>query len=382
MNIYPPLGWTEPQTYYVAANWTLDAESTQVAMSNRGNAIRAQSNALNFLLARCPRPLFQVSIPAASVTETDHDPYFIWRYWDDFNNGRTYTVHMVGYGPAAKPSDHSTALQYAGATHYTNEFVTFGYEYTNGPNLFQDAKQLSYQIIRGAAGDGWAMDGINTLNGLGLLCITVYEDPLDLLVDGTHTLAYPDSGRYGQEQIASIGQNHRVALHTRRSTGLPMAFWWGALGNTGTPAAPGDVTCLRCDQTSYYNAFDNGESVAVRSVDSPGFRFNAQYLGRGPDSEIAGQRVKVICTVLGYADGGNGTVKFVGPNSFSNNEIEISLADGGGLAWYGSDASFVYLDTTVAADNATLAMNKIDPFLKVSAGDMYVYGMCGRVVYE
>lgn len=375
-----PSGWTPIALDAFCQNWAADYDGTEVAMGNHAAAAIAEAHAANHMFARHARPIFNYFCPIAGANPTGLAPLLRWLYLDNKDNERSYTVNIIAVMPESVVNEWY-AQQWSGATNYAAGNITAkSAQITNSVRRYQDLVALSFRVSRGAVTDAVVEDGLSTFDGCTILAVTVYEDVLAEIDTSIHTYCNPFLAKPGKQIVEGVVSDLRTKVHELRTTGLPIVFSWAAQGDTGTPAVPGAATGLHVTSTSYVNLFDQSE--AARTAVTPGQCCQALYCGRGKRAIAGNGQTKVVFRVLANATTNNGVVKFEGSDNIASNLTEITVTGGGGLAWYGSDSNFIYLDTTVAVDNLTTAMNKIDALGKiVTSGDMFVYALRGWIIY-
>lgn len=378
--IIPPASWTPISLDGHCQNWTADYDGTETPMGNRAVAPTSIAHAINHMLARHPRPLFSYFSPIGQADNGGMDPLLRWMHLDNFDNGRSYTVHIIAVMPESVVTAWY-AQQWSGADFYDAGNITAkSAVVTNSVDRYRDVVYLSFKVQRGAVTDATCEDGLSTFDGCTVLAVTVIEDVITELDTTIHTYCNPLLARQGKAIVADAVADVRAKLHERRSTGLPIVVNWSAQGDDGTPSVPGDQTGLHITSTSYVNLFDQSE--VARTATSPGWCCSALWCGRGLRTATGNNKVKVVLRVLGEADSNNGMIYFEGSDNIASNSTEITITGAGGLGWYGSDSNFVYLDSSIAVDSLTTAMNKIDALGKViTSGNVYVYAIRGWVIY-
>jgi hypothetical protein len=190
----------------------------------------------------------------------------------------------------------------------------------------------------------------------------------------------------------------RSVLHSVRSKNLPIIISWCATGDgtdfaTTAAADEANERGIYIESTDYVNVLAPGLSAAnswaTRTAGTPGFLAHVYACGRGEPTTADGAKLRIECYVLAKATTEDGTVRFAGPDTWASNNTEITVTAAGGLDWYGSDANGIYLDTSVANDNATTARAKIDVCAKAGAGEgedpdgtLSIYGIFVHAVFE
>jgi hypothetical protein len=372
--IVPPHAWKAIGLSQQCQNWTLDHAGAARKMSNRAAAYQTLAQATNHLLARRSRVLFHYCQDSSVADTTGAEPLLRWLYFDDWDNGREYTVHLVCIVPPIVTTAWY-AQQWSGADNYDAANITPKNVFERIlPLQWTDVWYLSFTVDRGNAGDAAVEDGLSTFDGCTILACTVIEGPLDELDTSVNFHCIPKYAAPGKQIVADAVYNVRTRSQERRMSGLPVVFCWAAQGCTETPAVPGDTTGRHVDSATYVNIFDQADTT--RTATSVGWCTTARYAAHGLDT-----KVKVICRVLAEATVGNGTVRFEGSSNIANNYCEITVTGGGGLAWYGGINDYMYLDATIEQAVMDATMNKIDCLAKVASDDLYIYGVAGWIEY-
>lgn len=373
--IVPPHAWKPIGLNRQCQNWTLDHDGTSRKMGNRAIAWQSLAHATNHLLACRSRVLFHYCQDPGVANTSGVEPLLRWLYFDDWDNGREYTVHLICIVPESTTAGWY-AQQWSGADNYSAANITpkILVERAGGPLLWQDVWHLSFTVSRGAAGDAAIKDGLSTFDGCTVLACTVIEGPLDEIDTSVHFHCIPKYAVPGKEIVADIVDNVRTRSQERRMTGLAVVFDWAAQGQTSTAAVPGNSAVRHVASATYVNIFDQAETARIAT--SPGWCTTAYLAAHGLDT-----KVKVVCRVLANATVGNGTVKLEGSSNIANNYCEITVTGGGGLNWYGGAGDYIYLDASIAATVLDATMNKIDCLAKVASDELYIYGAVGWIEY-
>ena len=370
----------------LAKNWRGAIRQTISA-----NAVAQLVEQLNVLAARCPRVLFAKMIPAATIGGTN----WLWR-WIVPDYVANATEHELRALSSLRAVDPATGNAYwARVTNALAEDTTCkGPEHAGiAPSWFSWQRYFAERatFVRTAANRAPA----SALQQEGIVCkknhcvggLIVQDAPLRSLDIEDHTyVAIPP--RPGDRVLGGgVLEDLRAALHSIRTTNLPIIISWSAIGDgadfkSTTPTNDANEYGIHIESANYLNIMMPNISATktweTRTASTPGWSAHVRHCGVGDPSTAAGGKLKVNCYVLGRVVGesASGTVRFEGP--LGNTEIAVT----GALDWYGSTSSSIYLDTTVANNDATAARNKIDVCAKLTAGDeLWIYGIFAHVVY-
>ncbi len=376
----------------------------ECAKTYRGSARQTVSAAsvaqlveqLNVLAARCPRVLFCKQVPAASRGGTN----WLWR-WIVADYVQNASEHEFRALALMRESDPATGNAYwARLDNSLAEDSTCTGPEGGGVAPAWLTSQWYYgesaTFVRTAANrapaDAMQQEGIICQNYHRVGGLVVQDVPLKSLDVEDHAyVAIPPSS--GDLVIGGgVLEALRAKLHEIRSTNLPVVVSWAAIGDGAdyaTALADNEASemGIHIASTDYLNVMMPNISAAkgweTRTATTPGFISHVYACGVGDPSTTAGSKIKVNCYVLAKATTENATVRFEGPDSIASNTTEISVTTAGGLDWYGSTSSSIYLDPTVANNDATTAMNKIDVCGKVAGatGDLWIYGLFAHVTY-
>lgn len=367
---------------YEAGNWTTDYDGEYQPKGSTGLVLKLLADAANALNRSHPRYVFSKCWPLSLVANTTQVPLLSFKF-DPSNaqhsNHAWMDVDIVGVIPvsnANNPAVNATARPISGVPVLYfphNTPVTPG---NNGSCNFSGCSAAYDKMyIKGTMG---AFEFLVTSNNNARIAAISYAVIPEHISEGEITV-YPDDYKAGNPiQKQSIGKIAN-AIHRLRCTKLGTAFSWAATGVRATPTPPGNQTGMAINSDSYVNVLD--QTVTDYTTNSPGSFCNVEYAGVGSTTQEAGKKVKVRCMVFANCNA-NSYVKFIGPNSFTNNWTEVKIVADTGLAWHDNADHYIFLDSTILSNSGT-DFNKIDVHAKTAAnGDaLYIYGLYGQIEY-
>jgi len=372
----------------------------ELAKNYRGSARQTISAAsiaqlveqLNVLAARCPRVLFCKMIPTASRGGTN----WLWR-WLVADYVQNASEHEFRALALLRESDPATGNAYwarldnalaEDSTCVGPESAAVVPSWASWQRYYGESATFVRTAANRAPADAMQQEGIICQNYHRVGGLVVQDVPLTSLdvEDHAYVATPPRSGDLvlGGNVLEAL----RSTLHEIRTTNLPVVVSWAAIGDGADYATAlydneASEMGIHIASTDYLNVMMPNISAAksweTRSATTPGFVSHVYRCGVGDTSTTAGGKLKVNCYVLAKATTEDATVRFEGP--LDSTEIAVTVA--GGLDWYGGTSSSIYLDPTVANNNATTAMNKIDVCGKTDDvdGDLWIYGLFAHVTY-
>ena len=378
--------WTPVNLDFTCRNWT---GATTVRMSNRAAALHAVQRAINHVLIQCPRFVFGKNHPFAerpSGLGADQTDIYRWLVDDVVDNEYSRAIRIYHQMREADPdAPGGTSEAYAQPLDSTLalESNARGSGYTgadSGLTTLRVSGPDELRRYRGGVPDAERDEGLAVFDNY---C------PLDVVVQGEPRfscdadMTYASACASGGSDVLSVDlEKLRARFHELRSTVLPTVLCFASYKDGANYATDqgndrGAATGVHIHSNTYLNILDL--TSTARDANTPGFSSHVQYCGRGDEANItASKQLKVMCRVLGNATVADGTVKFVGPETFANNYTEVTLTAGGGVDWYGTSSNYIYLDTSVANDVTTVNRAKIDVLGKAgTGGELYVYGGVG-----
>lgn len=375
--VTPPFMWSYVDGHKVAKNWTQDADGTHREMGNKAAAVAQLAQAVNHLLARCPRVVFTKMQQWGDVATGTKDPLYSWVYPDRIDNGRTFKMHII-----SAPAIAATAANYYAERQGTIQGESTSWHDINVASV-NACYDHFYDVIesaeRGAVTDADATDGLTIYNDYRVYDVAVQYDAIDVLKDGTHTYANPNLAKKTKAVLADAIEDVRAKFHEARSTQLPVVFSWTATDYNASLNPPGGVTAIAVNSATPVNLFD--QTVTSRNEITPGACFSAYCAGVGPESQDYGKRVPITLRVCARSDA-DVNITFVGPEHVAGNEVNIQITGGVAAQWYGDDNYFVYGNPLDDDTWTNVDRNKIDFYCAgVASGNVFVYGLQGWKIY-
>jgi hypothetical protein len=380
------------------SNW-VRRNNAEVRQGNHYSPVATIARALNHLLAYHPRinvswqwPFTKRPQPTGSL-RTD---IMRWQINDEVVNARSRTFRMLAIPRASDPYHlPSDAVFQRLDSALSPDANTIGpssvsVQTTPAPAI-TDISPQSMRFSRGAATGTVDDEGLASYNSQSLVGLVVQDDPIEVLNTSTDFVA-PGLHKTGDEILGNeIVEAIRKKLHEVRSKNLPVLgqyYAWkdGANYATTTITIPGGTNGagnflgIRINATTLLNVLDFASTS--RSAVTPGILCHQRYCGQGSTALANGKKLRVICWVLANATASDSTVRFIGPDTWASNQTDVSVPTAGGLAWYGGASNDIYIDTSVAVDDATTKMAKIDVLGKTGgSGDLYIYGIMALAAY-
>lgn len=357
-------------------NWRI---SSLTGLSHRvGNsaaAINSIVREMNNALSRNPRANFARCQPLGIADTTGADPLFVATYYDGIENARTWRCHIIAVPRTYVGAESSWAYR----TYNDRESTPATTAYCDEVDAYEDVFETEFTCDRGDRAAGEIVECLTTLYGFTALAVTFEDEPLTELDTSIHQYADPLGIVKGGKVIEDNASDIYGAFEALRLYHLPSVVQWSAAGMIAEPDAPGDDTCITVISASLVNVLD--QTVTARTADTPGWccdRYKAgTQVGSPPNSNVT-------CTARVYAEaiGGDGTVRFVGPEHTASNYTEITVPAGGGLNWYGAAENVWYLNADAEYDDATVNCNKTDVLASCAGGGtLYIRALAGWQVF-
>jgi hypothetical protein len=360
-------------------NWKQNSDGTQVEMGTRAAALEMLAKALNRLLGRMPRTVFQMAQPITSPTayladQVGSDPLYVWKYRDGVVNARQQEVRIITT-ERASGSGNSYARRENNSAGERTDII----DYTRALNLCENLFTAYYPVRVGGPCMAETTDGISTFNKYPLFDVVVQDAEIYDLDTDVHRYVDPGLAKTGEPVLARLLEEIRRLFHELRTENLPIFGMGCSQCQAGTWATPSstDETATVIDGAvvgtdTYVNISD--QTVTSRTATSPGIFCYAYRAGIGTYDEFPGTTTKLMCRVFGQAPSHNMTVKFIGPDHVTANWTEITVTAGGGAAWHGTASNFIYLNTAAADNDTTTERNKVDIHAKMAgASNGYIY---------
>jgi hypothetical protein len=366
-----------------ARNFEETSAAVNVRQDSSARTVENLAHALNHLLAKTSRPLFNKSQPPGFEDTTGATPLYQWVYDDRVRNNQCLLYHIVAMPRYSATAGNHYAEQWNLADLYHADDVGTPKRSTNAAaNYFYDVWYDSFWSNRGVYETNTEItDGISTFNGYTLLSVNAEEYvSFELLDTADQVYCDPTLARRGGKVLADAAEEIRDNLHWLRKSALTVCASWAATSNVAEPAAPGNKTGAHLTGTAYVNLHDNAS--LTRNTDTPGATVDLQYAGRGTiDVEYGANPntvVNVPCRVLAKAictsdaASNRANVRFWGPNGF----VDISVASNVAAAWYGDDFDQLYMMSNIAYDEDTAKANKIDVggYVATAGDSLFIYG--------
>jgi hypothetical protein len=391
----------------VAKNWVsrLDGNGF-VRMSNRAAAMLQLQRALNHLLALCPRVVFCKAQTVASHTNTSSEPsqggnmtHMLWKTFDQVPNGTGRIFRVV-----ALPREGGSGNGYFQRTKdepgdpIAVDATTIGPQVSGTKGsaaVLADHFMQEVKYARPTNPGARESEGIATFNAYELLTLLVQDEELNTLDASLPHDYIPHPPVAGDPVLGGqVMERVRDKLHEARSKNMPILVNWAAYSETGTyktttlTANQGDPAGIRIDDaTNFRNLLKPSSSAASPAFSNtgPGWPAHVKYCGVGTQSssDVRGTKLKVEFHILAAATTANGTVRVIGPSTFSTNTTDITITSGAAPAWYGGSSNTVYLDTSVDNDDNSATQA---PIIQIhgkagTSGVLYIYGIRGLAIY-
>lgn len=355
----------------------------------RAAVLQALQRGINHLCGSSVRLVFNAAVPWASrMTNAGAGETQIFRYrvrdfqQNEFNR-RFSILHQI------RDSDPGSDTEaYAAPLDQTLTAVATergpGYETEIAPLNLTPSGPDELEHYRGIAPDAEREEGLAIYNSYV---------PLDVQVSTQHQAAMTnvylrcvEPPRSGADVLGGYLKHLCDTFHTMRTTHERHVLMWYAWNNggwdTSMSANSGGSSGMRVTSNSLINLLDY--SSTARNATTPGWSCHVYRCGRGDQANTTvGKQLKVTVRVLATANNNNGTVQFIGPDSFATNNVNVAVTSGAAIAWYGADSDFVYLDTSKENNDATTGRHKIDVLGAAGTnGNLYIYGLLGMAIWS
>lgn len=394
--------WPTKKTDATCRNW-IDGRSGQVRMTNHAVALRNIARMINHCGTQMPRVVFSKAQPFADRVTVDSSPVYEWLYDDLVDGGRRKVFRVLSSGQASRTN--TNALMYF--QRLDNNLASD--TNTRGPQQVgiaddDESTAVYYEAVHARGdvpGPTEHKEGIESIEDFPIWDVLVQDKEEDEVELGVRNWVYDHNPVAGHPVVATHLARLRSIFHSLRTTNLPIVASWAAKGvsnsyGTGHSLSSGyggDETGIRINSDSYLNLLDGtttGNTAGTRDGQVAGFPCFVKYQGRGDNTYEGGKKVRVQCRVLAVVTNTGATsaatVRFIGPDTFTGNSVDISIsATPSSAAWYGASDNVIHLNSASNWDATDSERAKIDVFGTVSCtttDNLYVYGIRCWTEYE